>query len=539
MELNSKMVSILNEISNGDEGVHVSDILTSLKVSRRTFYYNFNKVKQWMEENELGTVELSEGTCYLKATNEKKLEEMFKNSNKDYLMSAEERYALELLYITLSSEIISIEKFEQMFDVCHNTILSDIRKQRKNLKEYKIGIKYSAKDGYFVEGEEFSIRKFLGEQIYRLEYNQVRKKLYHLLEEAMYSLTGERKAFIQLIREAIEIYEQEVGTNLVQCFVEHEVLMICIAYIRCKQGNHFKLDEQEIKTLNKLPAYKGVQKIVTFLRDKGLDLCEKEVYYITILLLGVKNFDFNTKNEENSYIREITYTFIDHVEKNANILIKDKEPLITRLVSHIGPMYYRVKYDLKVENPLLYEIKNKYSLAYEVTTKTVREMDKEFGALVDDNEIGYLTMYICGELNGEGREIKVDSNDGPSILIVCGAGVAASVLVRNQLIDLLGDNFEYVLCSASKVKAKDLSQYSLIVSTVMIDEFPDNVVVVSAVLSNVDKKKIISELNKCKLKTSKNFMLKDVMEIISRYSSVSSDLEKINFDLFKYFYKDV
>ncbi|MBR0598254.1 BglG family transcription antiterminator [Sinanaerobacter chloroacetimidivorans] len=544
MELNGRMVNILNAMINSSENswneIPVSDLLSALKITKRTFYYNFDKISKWLKENDLGTVSLSEGNCFVKFPKKDELKELLQSSNTNYFMSAEERHALEILYITLSSEIITIEQFQQMFDVSKNTILADIKKQKENLKEFQLDIKYSAKQGYFIEGEEFSIRKFLGNQVYRLGHIQAKKDLYRLLDNALFELTGKQLDFRDRIRDAIRIYETDIDTDLVQSYVEHEVLMIFIAYKRCMGGRHFTIDEQEKKTLEKLAEYKGVQKIISCLNEScGLNLCEQESYYITILLLGVKNFDFNSKIEEDSYIRNITKQFIANVERNANITIKDREPFMARLVSHIGPMYYRVKYDIKIENPLLDDIKAMYKQAFEVTRKSLGEVEGDLSDLIDDNEMGYLAMYIGGELNQVKREIKADQKNGQSVLIVCGAGVAASVLIKSQLIELIGDQFNFVLCSVGKLKDKNLAEYSLAVSTVRFDELPEHTVYVGAVLSEQDKRKIITELNKCKMKVMNEFTLGDLMKIISGSSGgnlTNGELEEINYELCRFFH---
>lgn len=544
MELNGRMVNVLNvmidSFENAWDTVSVSDLLSVLKITKRNFYYNFDKIGKWLKENNLGTVSLNEGSCIMEFPRLEELKKMLESSTVDYFMSAEERHALEVLYITLSSEVITIDYFQQMFDVSKNTILADIRKQKDNLREFQLDIKYSLKRGYYIEGEEFSIRKFLGNQVYRLEHIQSKKELYTLLDHELCELTGERLDFRKKIREAIRIYEMEIETDLVQSYVEHEMVMIYIAYRRCMMGRHFAVDDQEKKTLEKLPEFLGVQKIVSYLNDScGLLLCTEEAYYITILLLGVKNFDFNSIIEENGYISRVTKQFISNVEKNANITIKDREPFFTRLASHIGPMYYRVKYDIKIENPLLDDIRSMYRKAFEITRNSICEADGELGGLIDDREMAYLAMYIGGELHQVGRDNQEDIIHASNVLIVCGAGVAASVLIKSQLIELIGDHFGFVLSSAGKLRDKVLEEYSLIVSTIRLDELPERTVYVGAVLSDQDKRKIISELNKSKINSVHEFTLGDLMKIIqqgSRGSLSVGELEEINYELCRFFH---
>ena len=66
------------------------------------------------------------------------------------------------------NEDLSLIHFTSELDVSKNTILSDLNEARKWVAEYDLAIRYSRRDGYLLEGEEFSIRKLLINIIYKV-----------------------------------------------------------------------------------------------------------------------------------------------------------------------------------------------------------------------------------------------------------------------------------------------------------------------------------------------------------------------------------
>lgn len=539
MELTGKMVNILHAML-GEEGklqdaVSVSDLFSTLKISKRTLYYNLEKIDQWLLENELGSVRLQDGACLMQVSKLAELKLILHNMSTEYLMSAEERHALELFHMALSDEVVPIEQFQEMFDVSRNTILADIKKQKEQLVIYPLDLRYSSRQGYSLHGEEFSLRKCLGEKLSHLVQVQAKKGLYHLLETD----AGYQTLFNE-IRESISVYEREIGTELVAEDTDHLVFMIAIAAKRCRQGHHFSIDAQEMQTLEKLLEFQAVKNMVTYLNQRlHLCFCSAEAYYITILLLGVKNFDFNSRMEEDDYLRTITVQFVENVEKYTGRVVKDRRAFLARLASHMGPMYYRLKYDIRIQNPLLNDIRRMYKEAFDIAGKSLAQVEGGVKSLVTDHEVAYLAIYIFAELF-QGRDGKDTLQTQPKVLVVCGAGVAASVLIKNQLMELMGEGVGVFLCPARKLAEQNMAEYDLVVSTLKSDQLPPHTVYVGAVLSEQDKKKIIERFNTCPIKPTLTFCLDEVMDIIKKENKGnlgSKEIFELNYALCRFFHQ--
>jgi len=90
------------------------------------------------------------------------------------------------------------------------------------------------------------------------------------------------------------------------------------------------------------------------------------------------------------------------------------------MLIHLKPAYYRIKYGLKVENPLTETIKQKYSEIYEITKKVIRHLESFTGREASEKEVAYLAMHFGGWMRREGSQPPPRKK----ALIVCGNGIS-------------------------------------------------------------------------------------------------------------------
>ena len=78
-------------------------------------------------------------------------------------MNAEERKWLMILYISISHEYVTIKKLMNLTDVSRNTVLNDLNNIRDylELEQYKIQLRVTKSDGYFLDSHLLSKIQFL------------------------------------------------------------------------------------------------------------------------------------------------------------------------------------------------------------------------------------------------------------------------------------------------------------------------------------------------------------------------------------------
>ncbi|WP_036696727.1 PRD domain-containing protein [Paenibacillus taiwanensis] len=64
------------------------------------------------------------------------------------------------------------------------------------------------------------------------------------------------------------------------------------------------------------------------------------------------------------------------------------------LPSHIEYALYRIRHDISIENPFLWEIRTLNPKEYEVATQAAELIGSAFGIVIPEDEIGFLTIHI-------------------------------------------------------------------------------------------------------------------------------------------------
>ncbi|MEZ3433748.1 MAG: hypothetical protein K1W34_03810 [Lachnospiraceae bacterium] len=125
MELKNRQASILRSLVRSLEGLAIQDLMDGYDIARRTLYYDVKKIDDWLEEGHLGKIWISEQIVKAHITDYKKLEKRL-GQRQNYFFSVAERHAMEIIYIALYHEAVTVQKMEDYFDVSRNTILTDI-----------------------------------------------------------------------------------------------------------------------------------------------------------------------------------------------------------------------------------------------------------------------------------------------------------------------------------------------------------------------------------------------------------------------------
>lgn len=536
MELKSRLAAIIKELVETDSGVPIDNILAHYHVTKRTFYYDLEVINKWLANNNFGTAKILNQLLFLITTKRDKIKKALEDCQ--YYFSMEERKVLEFFYIALSNKPVNINTFQKYFDVSKNTIASDIRELKESFEHDEISLCSTAKQGYLLQGEEFAIRKKLGEYFNNVDmyYANTRDDVKKFLQETLAALIGKDFDFFEIARCLIKQYELDIKAQLYTGFIEFECSMIVISWIRSLKGNIFSVSVDEKDTLNITKSYTSMVKNSIKLRLHGLFIPDNEVYYMTSLLLGIRTAKFSSQEQETMFI----YHFVDQLIMNFEIIacvqIDDKEHLSIRLRSHIRPFYYRLKYGLQEENTLTSQVKSMYPEAFDFCKKAIKEIDSDISKMISDDEISYLTVYFVGTQK-EKYNFPSDILKKPRILIISEKGRAESDLLIEQLKDILGVHFTFEATQFQHLKKIDVKVYSLIVTTIklpgMMKEQANKIILVKTILGKEDYSKIIMALSTQGVSYKDEQLILMILEDVKRNISVSFNMNKLYLDIFK------
>ena len=163
---------------------------------------------------------------------------------------------------------------------------------------------------------------------------------------------------------------------------------------------------------------------------------------------------------------------------------------------HMVPLDIRIRYHIKITNPILHEIRRNYAFACMLAEKCRMVLEQYYGESVSEDEMGYLAVLLA--LGLEQNAIDIHKS---SILVVCGAGRGSSRMLRYKYEQEFGAYLEKIyVCGGHELPLFDFQLVDYVFTTVPIHQkVPVPIIEVGHFLERADIVKVKSVLERGKL----------------------------------------
>ena len=521
MDLNNRRIKILTSLLNAETGASLTDLAKQFGVTKRMLSYDIEEINAWLKIEKMGVIKVNKGVAHLQSRQREELRWKGK-AHQEYRFSVEERQRTEYLHITLSAERTTSQDFCLFFDVSANTVFTDIKALKAMLKGKGLALHSTNKEGYLIQGPEEGIRRLIGEAYNVLTVEYPRKMLHLLVQESLETLMGEDLDFFALVFAAIRDFERRMNTKLLTVDIDYLITMLLVVHIRNLKGFRLIMPSQEREALRKTREYQAVKAVMDKLEKDGIALAESEAFYITSLFLCAKNFDSTTPEVEDAYIRDFTKKLIGQYERITCTQFSEEEYLKNRLYLHIRSMYYRLKYNVPVENKLLPQIREMYAEDYRYTQRALQNIGGKIARSITEEETAFLCTYMISSFNIPDAPQRPPRN---RVLIICDAGVASAVLLHEQLIRLIGNVYSYDIVPAFVVTQKSLNEYDLIISTVQMETKNDSTIITGPTLSQQDQKRILMIMGEKETAGTTQPRIADILAVVRKHATIQDEDE--------------
>lgn len=164
----------------------------------------------------------------------------------------------------------------------------------------------------------------------------------------------------------------------------------------------------------------------------SINIPESEVKYIHQYLVcsGIQsdfihlNIDNYTLDIKDEYI-EIVDKMISFVSDAVHYDLRHDKELKLSLLTHIIPLLQRIKYNVRIDNPLIEETKVQYSAMFSIVTLAIDMIKCEPLKHLSQDEIGFLTIHFQAAIERFMQQKKV--------IIVCPEGIGFSRLIAHRI----------------------------------------------------------------------------------------------------------
>lgn len=485
--------------------IHIEDILKLLRIKKEPITMQkiaeilgisektvWNKVNSEQMESYLGhhiqLIKRNHVGIYLEGTAEEllKLDEKLHGFTSPIEQDDEVRRNGILLALLKSSHPISIQDLQEQYLVSRNTVLSDLTWVQEELTARHLEIERRQHTGIRIVGDEIAIRQFMEFMILKQTNNFKSKHHESILFDESVIKVLEQLNLHHFIDNAISIVhrlEKDVVGQFADEGNKELTLQIIISHYRSKEGKVIEkiaVDPFELNT-----HYQG---FITIFEQNHLFMQKND--YIFLWRRCINN-RFVTSKEESidqkflDLSRELLSSVLD-LQENEEI-----DYLIKNLAFHIYQAVKRSSIGIKVHNPILKKIKQKYGKFYSMVLTNVDKFEIAYNISLNEDEIGFITIYICAIYE------KNLSNQYYKVFLVSDEGVGQRQLLSMQIMNRFHNLLIHDTCSSLNLKEEKMQECDIIISTCSLliqKKYKEKYVRISNFIDIEDEQKIANQI---------------------------------------------
>lgn len=494
--MNARQKKLLKILINEEDYISVDQLMDQLAVSKRTVHNDLCKVEDFLSDYHIELKRKSKHGVKIEASVSKKESLLYYldiHKEETDILSTKIRRMKIYSRLLSNNEGTSLNKLADEFMVSKTSIVSDLDIIEKQVQKFNLSLIKDRK-GTRIEGNEIDIRHALSQlasDFVQLEFeeDQIEPKVSRLDLSTYYRL---KNLFnidaIEKIEKIISEAEQRLGYVINDLSY---VNLITHLLILIKRVDNDTLYTKE--TANQIYQAEVIDKTmaianyiaVAIAQEFDIELPEGEVQYIHQYLVcsGIQS-DFMHLNIENHLLDikeehiELVNQLIEFVSVAIHCPLQEDKELKISLMTHIVPLLQRIKYHVKLDNPLINEIKVQYSAMFSIITLAVEMIDNQTLHNLSQDEIGFLTIHFQAAVERSMQQ--------KNVIIVCPEGIGFSKLIAHRIERFISSIVIKDIVSLNQLQQIDLKEIDFVISTVPIKECAKPVVLVSSFLSEMD-----------------------------------------------------
>lgn len=520
---------LLKVLSQQQTTTPLSVLENRLGLSRRSIFYTIKQLNIQLRALGLDEIENIRGAGYqLPSASLNALRKLNGDHERahDYIELFEDHFYFQslsqadrrllMIFALVSQPATSLNQLTRYFSVSKTTVIKDLAALKAT---WPTGVKVvNSNEGKSLKGNEAGLR--------RLVFTNFKRIL--TLCENVADLTPNHHYVSQL-----HLLERITGNS----FTEDAITTL---------ANFIKWEIERLRrdpdcTLNPITP-NNYSLIMTwaqsFLGDLGIQN-NGEARFLAEIVNTQAFQHINRNNPLIKQLRSVTQQMIQRFDEIAGVnLVAVAGQLVDNLTIHLVSTYYRARYHIDYQNPLLSQIKSDYRETFELTKASVTPFEQFIDSKLSDDEIALITVYFSGALHAV--NLNTQKHDG--VLVVCSSGIGTSQLLITQLrnhyptVNFIGpyNTFQFENANFSHVK--------LVFSTVAltVKKHDCQVVTVPVLPGPADWPQIDQQLklaNLIQANVPQKINVTTLMDIVSNYARIVEP-DKLEQALQDYVYRD-
>ena len=416
-ELISLLVRSKNEYKSSQE------LATQLSLSDRTVRTYLKDLKTIIESNG-GNIISKQGYGFQLQIEDRNAFNLFliehhlldKNVEQFQCREASERKHYILNLLLLESQKIDVEALSEQLFISSSQLNKDIAEIKSQLLPYELTIKKNH-SLVFVDGEEKAKRHFIMSYFFHEDSINF---LHHL---SYFNQACETISFDSL---TIIILDEcrEANIKLSDVMIQNIVLHLSLSIKRLQSGLSIQNLDLPVSTNSSL-EYQVAERIIARIESIiGFHFPKEEQMYLTLHLMSKSNLIQDDLDDD---LGSSLTNLLLKIQQETGYPFLHDEQLKNGLIQHLKPMLVRLQQNIKLDNPLIDEIKHQYCEVFGLVKRYFNQLPNLQQYEVNDDEWGYLALHFLASLE------KLKSEQKAKVLIICATGLGSAQLLKNRV----------------------------------------------------------------------------------------------------------
>lgn len=487
LNLNSRQKDLIKLMINESNYKTMNEYAGILKISPRTLYSDIEIINNHLKSFQTEIQKKPRVGIKLCGNHQEKMQ-LLKNVNSkcdiENQYSTEERHFEIMKMLFIDEQTISYQKLADYFWVSKTSICNDMDLIQGSLNDRTVGIE-SDKKGTRIVGSEAQKQYTL--QIYT--ENMLKKSNISNEEDFLkYAPVILKKIYpediVDTVLKEVEKFEKNQNIYLSYTYLKSLVVTIIVFVFRLSRKSHITFKKNFIfEEIKSLETYFIAETMLNSISQKlNIDIIKDDIDYLNKQLLAHSiNPEINDEKEIKKY-HDMVKEAVDEMSSIMSVDLRHDEKLYKGLMLHIIPMIYRLDMGIRLQNPMLNEIKEQYSVTLNATWYVMAKLAGKLNITLTEDEVAFLMVHF---------QVSIDRNAKvKKILIVCPTGIGSSELIANKIKRFLPAKDIIEVVSIRQLYENNIKNVDLIISSVTLDIKDKPVVYVSSLVSNNDIKNI-------------------------------------------------
>lgn len=471
---------LLNLFSNLDAPVSLQVFTDQFHLSLRSIQTDIAEIKETIKEHGL-YIENNKNCICMSITNQETANIFMNSIIQDYNLnqffedqSSRISYIISRL-LDSNDYLKSADLADEMY-ISRSQISNDIKLAKNMLSSYHLTLISKPYYGIKIIGKENDIRNYIIQEKLKIK-NLVCDEITHSFSSHEH-IDDINNIVIKILTHIIYHSHYIISDIALQNLILH----IVTAVNRIKSGHLIHMD-----SLNISPVYAHVIEISKNILEKCADIYnfefnDDEIFFLALNLYGKREFD---KQEFiTDEINNLVFLGLYKIKEIFGLDFTSNLNLRISLGLHILPLLTRINTNMQLINIMTFNIKQKYTLAYDLAstfTNTIIPSDKK----ILDDEIAYVALHFVNYIDENSPQKK------KRMLIISSLRRSETILLQNNILRNFPSIKEVKIISKNSLSTTNVNNYNVICTTEN-DIFINNnkIQKISYFLNDTDIKKI-------------------------------------------------